>query len=185
MDALAVGALVACWARARGGLARLAAAAPALLGASGAVVLGVAIWRGRLFGGDPWVEGLAFTPLAIFFGALLLLAAGPGAPRLQAALSGPRLRSAGRHSYGLYVLHYPIFHALEACGVAAVAARPLGGSRLPGVLLFTSVAGAATWVAALASWHLIEKRFLAWKVLFPYGMPDRAPHGGTAPRPAP
>jgi peptidoglycan/LPS O-acetylase OafA/YrhL len=174
MDALAVGALVACLARQADGLERLARFAPAVLLVSGALVLGIAVRRGGLFGGDPAVEGLAFTPLAFAFGALLVMAVAPGWPRLAQALTAPWLGAAGRYAYGLYVLHYPVFRALEACGLRASKLPPLGGSRLPAMVLFAAVAGGATWLAALVSWHLLEKRFLAWKVYFPYGSPARS-----------
>ncbi len=177
MDALAVGALVACLARAEGGLARLARLSPALTCASGTAVLAVALWRGGLFGGDPAVEALAFTPLALFFGALLARAvASPARSPFARALAAPWLCSVGRYAYGLYVLHYPVFRGLEACGVRATALPPLLGSRLPGLALFAGVAGALSLAAALASWHLLERPFLALK--------ERVGSRPAAPRPA-
>ena len=92
------------------------------------------------------------------------LAALPDAPERP-------LRGAGKYSYGLYVLHYPIFLALEAAGFTSLALAGATGSRLLGVLAFAAVAGLATFAAALLSWNLLEKRFLRWKDRVPYREP--------------
>jgi peptidoglycan/LPS O-acetylase OafA/YrhL len=154
-----------------------------------------AVWigQGGFFGGDPVVQVWAFGPLAAGFAAILVLALGGDTPSpLSRALSGPALRGVGKYSYGLYVLHYPVFLALEAVGVtSAVLALRLGG-RLAGIAAFVAIAGAVTFAGALLSWHGMEKRFLRWKDLVPYG---RAPgaavargpegaEGALAPRPS-
>jgi peptidoglycan/LPS O-acetylase OafA/YrhL len=97
------------------------------------------------------------------------------------------MRGAGKYSYGLYVLHYPIFLGLEAAGLTSLALSGATGSRLAGVLAFAAVAGLATFTAALLSWNLLEKPFLRWKDRVPYGHPPsatRAPAAAT-PRPPP
>ena len=100
-----------------------------------------------------------------------------GHSRLSRTLAGTALRGAGKYSYGLYVLHYPIFLALEAAGFTSLALAGATGSRLLGVLAFAAVAGAATLAAALLSWDLLEKRFLRWKDRVPYREPAAA--GGS------
>jgi peptidoglycan/LPS O-acetylase OafA/YrhL len=176
MDALAVGGLVACLAREPGGLRGLARLAPAVAALSGAALLAVTWWRGGLFGGDPAVEKLAFTPLALLFGAVLVLAvtARPGSG-LARVLGGRALGASGRYAYGLYVLHYPVFRLLEACGLRASAAPPALGSRLPGLVLFAAAAGALSFAAALLSWRVLEAPLLALKARVPYGEVARAP----------
>jgi peptidoglycan/LPS O-acetylase OafA/YrhL len=172
MDALALGALVAVAAREPAWWPRVRRGAPWLLAASSAAVAAVWVRQGGLFGGDPVVQVWAFGPLAAGFAALLVLALdGEGTSSLSRALRNRTLRGAGKYSYGLYVLHYPIFLALEAAGFTSLALAGATGSRLLGVLAFAGVAGAATLAAALLSWNLLEKPFLRWKDRVPYREP--------------
>jgi peptidoglycan/LPS O-acetylase OafA/YrhL len=178
MDALALGALVAVAAREPAWWPRVRRGAPWLLAASSAAVAAVWVRQGGLFGGDPVVQVWAFGPLAAGFAALLVLALdGEGTSRLSRALRNRTLRGAGKYSYGLYVLHYPIFLALEAAGFTSLALADATGSRILGVLAFAGVAGAATLAAALLSWNLLEKPFLRWKDRVPYREPAAA--GGS------
>jgi len=187
MDALAVGALVAIALREPAWWPRVRRLAPWVLGLSAAAVAAVWVGQGGLFGGDPVVQVWAFGPLAAGFGAVLVLAVGAGsAAPLSRALGRPALRTAGKYSYGLYVLHYPIFLALEAAGItSAVLAARLGG-RLAGIAAFAAIAGAVTFAGAFLSWHGLEKRFLRWKDLVPYGRADvdHGAPGALAPGPA-
>ncbi len=191
VDALAMGALVAIAAREPAWWPRLRRGAPWILAASAAAVAAVWVEQGGIFGGDPVVQVWAFGPLAAGFAALLVLAidAAPSAP-LHRVLTRPVLEGAGKYSYGLYVLHYPIFLALEAAGFTSLAMAAALGNRIAGIVAFAGVAGAATLAAALLSWHLIEKPFLGLKRFVPYGRaPTGAggadgPAGTLAPRPA-
>ncbi len=140
-----------------------------------------AVWigQGGFFGGDPAVQVWAFGPLAAGFAAILVLAlGGEGASPLSRVLSGPALRGVGKYSYGLYVLHYPAFLALEAVGITSAALALRLGGRLAGIAAFVAIAGAVTFAGAFLSWHGMEKRFLRWKDLVPYG---RAPAAAGAP----
>ncbi len=193
MDALALGALVAVALREPAWWPRVRRAAPWVLGVSAAAVAAVWVHRGGFFGGDPVVQVWAFGPLAAGFAALVVLALDGPASWLGRALTRPALVGAGKYSYGLYVLHYPIFLALEAAGFTSLALAGVLGSRIAGMFAFAAVAGAATFAAALVSWNLLEKRFLRWKDLVPYGGPAAAipaPAGATPippsqePRPA-
>src|SRR5512137_2654482 len=178
MDALALGALVAIAAREPAWWPRVRRGAPWVLGVSAAAVAAVWVHQGGLFGGDPVVQVWAFGPLAVGFAALLVLAIDPSpSSRLSRALRNRTLRGAGKYCYGLYVLHYPIFLALEAAGFTSLALAGATGSRLLGVLAFAGVAGAATLAAALLSWNLLEKPFLRWKDRVPYREPAAA--GGS------
>ena len=138
-----------------------------------------AAWAGQggFFGGDPVVQVWAFGPLAAGFAALLVLALdGSGSSRVARGLSRPALRTAGKYSYGLYVLHYPVFLAIEGAGLTSATLAGRLGGRLAGVAAFAAIAGTVTFAGALLSWHLLEKRFLRWKDLVPYG---RRPDAGS------
>jgi len=178
-DALAVGALVALGVRQPAWRERLRSSAPWVLAAASAGVAAIWVARGVFFGGDPVVQVFGFSALALGYGALLVLVlSAPRGSRSARALAAPWLRAAGRYSYGLYVLHYPVFLSLEAVGLGSAVLGRWLGSRLGGILAFTGLAGAASLAAALLSWHLLEARFLRLKELAPYGLagaPPRAP----------
>jgi len=186
MDALAIGALVAVAAREPSWWPPVRRGAPWLLAVAAAAVAAVWVHQGGLFGGDPVVQVWAFGPLAAGFAAVLVMAMDPTpSSRLSRALSRPWLRGAGKYSYGLYVLHYPIFLALEAAGLTSLALAGVLRSRLAGVLAFAMVAGLATLGAALVTWHLIERPFLRWKDRVPYGQPPAPTRAPAAARPRP
>jgi peptidoglycan/LPS O-acetylase OafA/YrhL len=178
MDALATGALVAVAAREPGWWSVARRIAPGVLALSAAAVGGVWLHRRDLFGGDPVVQVWALGPLAWAFAALLVLALDGEPSRLSRWLSGSTLRGAGKYSYGLYVLHYPIFLGLEAAGLTSLALAGMLGSRLAGVVAVAALAGGASLVAALVSWNLLEKPLLRWKDRVPYRRP--APGGAGA-----
>ncbi|HYL21855.1 MAG TPA: hypothetical protein VEU74_08825, partial [Gemmatimonadales bacterium] len=107
-------------------------------------------------------------------GAMLVMAlTATPASRLQRALRGPWLRSWGKYSYGIYIVHLPLLGAIAykshfyEQGVAL-----LGGSRLPSVLLLAATGTSAAYVLGWMSYHLYEKRFLALKRYF---APDPRP----------
>jgi len=168
MDALALGALVAVAARVPGWWPRARRAAPWVLGASAAAVAAVWIRQGALFGGDPVAQVWAFGPLAAGFAAVLVLAIDGRDAGIARPLASPALRTLGKYSYGLYVLHYPIFLGLEAAGLTAGRLAGLAGSRLLGIAAFTAIAGTATFGAALLSWRFLERPFLRLKNRVPY-----------------
>jgi peptidoglycan/LPS O-acetylase OafA/YrhL len=85
------------------------------------------------------------------------------------------LRSLGRYSYCVYLVHFLVIDELAHALHRRAAADPelAGGlAQLPPlvlVLAFTGVCLAASWLIAFASWHLFEKWFLALKRFVPSG----------------
>lgn len=98
---------------------------------------------------------LVLSAIAIFAGALH--GETPLTPFVTGVLTmafclGPYLGPWGKYgdfSYGLYIFHYPIIQCLVAVGYAK--SQPW---------LFLATALALALAAAVASWHLVEKRFL-------------------------
>ena len=83
------------------------------------------------------------------------------------------LRILGKYSYGIYVLHLPIvrFLAQSRDAVLSHLHYQQGSLQYAAVSSLTIVIGClASFAAALASWHLIEKHFLRLKRKFPYGV---------------
>ncbi len=82
----------------------------------------------------PFLEPFALATVVVFF-ALFLYVGNFG--------------KYGDFSYGVYILHFPILQSLIHFGW--LADRPW---------LFLTVGALATLIAAIAMWHLVEKRFL-------------------------
>ncbi len=84
---------------------------------------------------------------------------------LDRFLASHFMTQTGKYSYALYVVHVPI------ANVAAPAITRLLGAHLGTALSFAVFAVAAfgaSWLTAILSWHLFEKRVLALKRYFEY-----------------
>jgi peptidoglycan/LPS O-acetylase OafA/YrhL len=170
LDELAVGALLAVALRDAAWRPWVRRAWPwaAGAGALGFVALGLA--QGPFDMHRPALEIWSHSLLALCFGGLVAGAvAGEGdtaRPPLQRLLGARALQLLGRYSYGLYVVHYFVHLA----GLRALRATPAGASLLgsrPGYALYAAGGAAVSLGLAVASWHLLERRFLALKRFFP------------------
>lgn len=85
----------------------------------------------------------------------------------QRLLEVPPLRSLGKYSYGLYVLHLILFSYLQAPLKRAIAVY-LTPNKGADVVLTGGLIFAISLVAAYLSYHLYEKRFLRLKRFFDY-----------------
>lgn len=140
----------------------LAAAA----GGSGFLLLGLA--QGPFDMHRPALEIWSHSLLGLGFAGLVAGAVtgeGTAAP-LQRLLRLAPLQALGRYSYGLYVVHYFVHVGLLRALRATPAGAALLGSR-PGYALYALGGAAASLALAVASWHLVERRFLALKRFFP------------------
>ena len=95
------------------------------------------------------------------FGGILLLAIGE-AGFFRSVLGWRPFTFLGRYSYGLYVFHFILLPFLFLRFPRAAVARALG-SRLAGLGVFVVVSILVTLVLAIASYELVEKRFLRLK----------------------
>lgn len=88
---------------------------------------------------------------------------------------GP-LRSFGKYSYGVYVLHYPIVILLQI-GDERIGAKFPWAQSNAGFLALRIVLGfGLSYLAALISWNLLEKRILRLKERFAYARDDGRQH---------
>ena len=78
------------------------------------------------------------------------------------------MRVAGRYSYGLYVVHVPLIPLMYLAGFSPAKLIPRIGSEFAALVLYIVVMLVASFVVAWLSWHLYEKRFLAFKRYFRY-----------------
>ncbi len=103
------------------------------------------------------------------FGGLILLAL---YSRLGRFFELRVFRTFGQFSYGLYVLHFLLYHSIDRC-FPADRFGTLG--RFAGCTLMSMA-------LAYVSWHLVEKHFLKLKRLFATGgSPPHRASGGEQP----
>ncbi len=171
IDELAMGALLAVAVRTVSWrpLLRRAWAPAALAGAGGFLALGAVCGHYDMH--HPTLEIWSHTLLALAAGGVVLgavLSEGTASP-LQRALGGTALRFLGRYSYGLYVVHLFVHEA----AFPFLRARPAGAALLAsrgGYVLYMAAGVTASILLAVASFHLVEKRFLALKSRFTPGV---------------
>ena len=131
------------------------------------MLAGLVAWRRTASHDDPWVIMIGYPALAVAFGGVVLYAAVCRSRVLELSV----LRTLGKYSYGLYVLHVPI--ATVARLTFQVPDANVGAGRR-----FTAIVLPIVFVAAYLSYHLYEKQFLRLKdVLGP--RPLRGPIGAS------
>lgn len=163
LDAIALGSLAAMWLRAPScTLASWRTRAYQILGIGGA---GTLLARALMHRNSSVV---GYTFLAFAFTGLLgiSLASDARSTRLGCALSGRWLRYVGKISYGIYLLHYPIF-ILWARLIDALGFRQ--SHQVEGNLLAFAGQILLSMAAASISWRFFEEPVLRLKELFPSG----------------
>jgi peptidoglycan/LPS O-acetylase OafA/YrhL len=189
LDGLVVGAILAVWAREPGGLARFTGQARVAIVALLPLVIAIPIAEDIFeppnqiaLGMSPIFITFGFSLLAVLFGAVLIVVvtAAPGST-LHRLFSSRFLRTFGKYSYGVYLIHLPLRALIRdrIFGPPGRGARfvfpELHGSALPGQLVFYLVAGAASLGVAWVSYQVFERQFLKLKRFFPSGAVARTP----------
>ena len=164
MDALVIGAIVAALVRIPALDARALVFAPwlipvaSLLGLTGALIT-------RAYTRDTAsTQTVGYSIFAVFSGLILLasiIERGGWNRRLQAMLSAAPLRSVGKYSYGMYVIHYPIILGLQK--VVPRFQEVFGNFYIIPLLLVILL---LSYAAAFLSYHAMEKHFLRLKRWF-------------------
>ena len=169
MGTLAVGAWLASAIREPGLKKRVDDLAPLFLAGTALILLAINLPDFKMEGHEPAMQTIGFPMLAIFSAALLVVVMNPkrmGSWYQRTFRSRP-LRFFGKYSYGMYVLHLPVVIAFEGIGFGIDSFVKFGRSDMPGTLIFTATATAATTLLAFISWHVYEKQFLKLKKYFP------------------
>jgi peptidoglycan/LPS O-acetylase OafA/YrhL len=167
MDALAVGAWVALAARGPGGMKRLVPRARTVARAACLAVLILMVW-GHMHYESAVIHTVGFTALALFFGAILIVAVNaPPNGWLSRLLGHAGLTMFGRYSYALYFFNLPVRIVLQETLCAQHWLPRVWNSQLLEQLCFCLLMTAVTLAAAVGSWHLYEKHFLKLKKYFP------------------
>jgi peptidoglycan/LPS O-acetylase OafA/YrhL len=176
MDALALGAAAAALVRMPDSLAWLRAHRRKLLaGSLGLGVVGALLTN--QFAVYDWTS-LTYgqSMLAVSFALLVLYVVMPADGRRRwftSLLSSAPMRSIGRYSFAMYVLHLPLALLIAPERFAALGLWALGAYVLTIAVL--------SYLSAAASYHLLEKHFLRMKRWFtPRVTPSPAPSSADA-----
>lgn len=167
MDDLAVGAFIAIIARRPGGLAALRSWAPWSAIASLWVLLGVWMRVGDFFQLDGFVQMVCYTPFAILYGSLLVFAlTGRPTNLLARVLTWRVLRSYGKYSYAIYILHWSlsglVFSRIAPLDTLEVWLGSLNAALVARVVIVALL----SYAMAFLSWHVFERHFLKLKSRF-------------------
>ncbi|HVH42258.1 MAG TPA: acyltransferase [Labilithrix sp.] len=112
-----------------------------------------------------WTQTFGYTVFAIVFAyAVVDAALGRDEERFVRVLSASPLGAVGRYSYGMYVFHTPLHLLVGLPAIASLSGIDAHGPHgIAFSLAYFLGATAVTFVLALASYHLLEKHFLALK----------------------
>jgi len=163
LDGLALGGAFAVLARQPGGVERIRWLVPRLAGAAGTLfVLRFAASRLFAIGGEPLFQ--VRESLVVVLLACLLLGAitAPSSAPVARLFSSRAMRWFGTYSYGLYVYHHFLSYYLSSHKTEFALGARLGSHPLA-VALQATAGIAVSCAVAFASYHLLERRFLALK----------------------
>ena len=171
MDSLAFGGYLALAVRGDAvEIARIRRLAPVLAGGAFLLLLAIYVLQQGLRPLDDPQRTVDFSLLALGFGGLLIMVldSKPGGLWRRIFESRP-LMTVAKCSYGLYVVHLTVAFVLIPYVHHTWWTYPVAGSFVFANIGFLLLAGGASLLLSLASWHLLEKRFIALKRYVPYG----------------
>ena len=165
-DTLFVGGLLAIEYR-RGGLERYAKLAKALVPIALVLLVALMSVYGQLDYMDPGTAMFGSIAIMVIGASAVVIGISVRSLWVTRTLKSPVLRSFGRYSYAIYIVHTAVLAALDH--YRPFASLPtLGGFALPAQMLWgITYVGLSTGIA-IVSWHLVEKHFLRLKRFFPY-----------------
>ncbi len=160
LDALALGSLLALAARQPQGIQRLTRwAAPAGVACIAALLVAAYVHNERFF-------GFSSAIIAGLFGAILVLAVAARPSTWWGAIwRSPVLAFFGKYSYAMYVFQLPLIRLLAPIVTPEGLCDRLG-SVFVGRLVYLAIMTTITTGAAVVSWNVYEKHFLALKARF-------------------
>jgi peptidoglycan/LPS O-acetylase OafA/YrhL len=166
-DTLALGGLLA-WLVRRGARESLSRAAPWLLAAGIAGVTAAACLDRSPWWSEPWMQRLGYSGFAVAAAGLVLFGITPvEKSRAAAILSTGWLRSFGKYSYCMYLVHLPVSRTVREF-VEPSEMPMVMGTAWPAQLGYYVLATIPTFAVGWLSWRVFEAPILRLKSRFPY-----------------
>lgn len=160
LDVLAAGAFVALIVAGGGGV-RALYPARRIWAVTAAMWLALMFWLGSVDNMDPVIQTIGLSLVAMNLAALVAVVLSLSPTHwITRTFSNGILRSFGKYSYAIYLAHLPLSALLRDTLYSPNQFVTVSGSKLPGQLVFYTVAIALIYAIAFASWHLWEKHFL-------------------------
>jgi peptidoglycan/LPS O-acetylase OafA/YrhL len=119
---------------------------------------------------EPLTYTAGWSLTALLSGAIVFAAATPGGGLLRRMFGWRWLRSFGRYSYAIYLLHPLITQLVSFHWLRYLKDQPAAVYWL-GVLAFPPAVALGGWAMAWVSWHVLERPFLRLKDHFAYAPP--------------
>lgn len=168
MDALAIGALLALWARSKRGWQLICYWAPIVFGISLFGVVQLFLLDGGFRPKSEAGQVVGYSLYILSYSALLILALGTKADSIREKMfAGTFLRTVGKYSYAMYIFHSPINDLLFSLGFNIWLAK-LCGVNLVAQLVYSLILFVLSFLVAWISWNALEKHFLKMKRFVPY-----------------
>ena len=163
-DGLFLGALVATVVRDRSLLRRGRRAAPFLMAVSALGIAFIDLVQKEIWTRSTWTVTLGFSLYAIFYASLVFMVfiQNSSGKWLDRRLQAQWLRSFGKYSYGLYVIHMPVLLLV----LPAARHLPGFGKNLAVALAVYSLVVGTSFGLAWVSYTYFESRFLRLKSRF-------------------
>jgi peptidoglycan/LPS O-acetylase OafA/YrhL len=172
LDGLAVGALLAV-AHRRGLFPSLDRWVPAIVIAGVASLVVFTIMGGHTWWWNRWMQQYGYSVIAIVGGAMLVGAVNrPADSWWPRTLSAGWLRSFGKYSYAMYLIHAPVMRAVREWVFNPEEFAIYGIAPWNAQVLFYVAATVPTFALAWLSWHFFEGPILRLRGRYPSASPS-------------
>lgn len=169
IDAIGAGAFVAACYQNEASFRKLTLWSKRLALPSLAGMFAVGLYNGSYWTYDIPVATLGYTLNAIFFASLLTLLIGmEPSSRLKRVFSWRFFQVHGKYSYAMFIFHVQFEKPFLLTWFRYDRLEERFGSPELGLFLLFLLVWSVSFVVAYASWHLFEKRVLAFKRHFEY-----------------